>query len=141
MRKVVVGGQVVCSTAAPHAESAAAIFSLNAWCRLHGVDTQLYVDEIMRVLGMHDKFDRRSSLRSNFLTAIGTRPGVSLRLTKRCSRTKGKVVLAREPTPATGSTLRATRGRPGDDQIDQAADEACVDRLSLPERAHVKRAE
>ena len=99
------------------------------------------MDEIMRVLGMHDKFDRRSSLRSNFLTAIGTRPGVSLRLTKRCSRTKGKVVLAREPTPATGSTLRATRGRPGDDQIDQAADEACVDRLSLPERAHVKRAE
>jgi hypothetical protein len=33
-----------------HAESAAAIFSLIASCRLHGVDPQLYLDEVMRLL-------------------------------------------------------------------------------------------
>ena len=33
-----------------HAESAAAIFSLVASCRLHGIDPQQYLDEVMRVL-------------------------------------------------------------------------------------------
>jgi hypothetical protein len=33
-----------------HAESAAAIFSLVASCRLHGIDPQLYFDEVTRVL-------------------------------------------------------------------------------------------
>jgi transposase len=33
-----------------HAESAAAIFSLIASCRLHGIDPQLYLDEVMRLL-------------------------------------------------------------------------------------------
>jgi transposase len=33
-----------------HAESAAAIFSLIASCRLHSIDPQQYLDEVMRVL-------------------------------------------------------------------------------------------
>lgn len=33
-----------------HAESAAAIFSLVASCRLHGIDPQQYLDAVMRVL-------------------------------------------------------------------------------------------
>ena len=33
-----------------HAESAAAIFSLIASCRLHGIDPQQYLDEVMRAL-------------------------------------------------------------------------------------------
>ena len=33
-----------------HAESAAAIFSLIASCRLHSIDPQLYLDEVMRLL-------------------------------------------------------------------------------------------
>lgn len=33
-----------------HAESAAAIFSLVASCRLHGVDPEQYLDEVMRAL-------------------------------------------------------------------------------------------
>jgi hypothetical protein len=33
-----------------HAQSAAAIFSLVASCRLHGIDPQQYLDEVMRVL-------------------------------------------------------------------------------------------
>ena len=33
-----------------HAESAATIFSLIASCRLHSIDPQQYLDEVMRVL-------------------------------------------------------------------------------------------
>jgi hypothetical protein len=33
-----------------HAESAAAIFSLVASCRLHGIDPEQYFDEVMRAL-------------------------------------------------------------------------------------------
>ena len=33
-----------------HAESAAAIFSLIASCRLHGIDPEQYLDEILRIL-------------------------------------------------------------------------------------------
>lgn len=33
-----------------HAESAAAIFTIIASCRLHGIDPQQYLDEILRVL-------------------------------------------------------------------------------------------
>ena len=33
-----------------HAEAAAAVFSLVASCRLHGLDPELYLDEVMRVL-------------------------------------------------------------------------------------------
>jgi transposase len=33
-----------------HAESAAAIFSIVASCRLHSLDPELYIDEVLRVL-------------------------------------------------------------------------------------------
>ena len=33
-----------------HAEAAAAVFSIVASCRLHGLDPELYLDEVMRVL-------------------------------------------------------------------------------------------
>ena len=33
-----------------HAESAAAIFTLIASCRLHGIDPEQYFDEVMRAL-------------------------------------------------------------------------------------------
>ena len=33
-----------------HAESAAAIFSVIASCRLHGIDPHQYLDEVLRIL-------------------------------------------------------------------------------------------
>lgn len=51
LRKVVVGRKnwifYGCNS---HAESAAAIFSLVASCRLHGLDPEQYFDEVMRAL-------------------------------------------------------------------------------------------
>lgn len=51
LRKVVVGRKNwMFYGSDSHAESAAAIFSLIASCRLHGIDPQLYLDEVMRLL-------------------------------------------------------------------------------------------
>lgn len=51
LRKIVVGRKNwMFYGSDSHAESAAAIFSLIASCRLHGIDPQLYLDEVMRVL-------------------------------------------------------------------------------------------
>jgi transposase len=51
LRKVVVGRKNwMFYGSDTHAESAAAIFSLVASCRLHSIDPELYLDEIMRVL-------------------------------------------------------------------------------------------
>jgi transposase len=51
LRKVVVGRKNwMFYGSDSHAESAAAIFSLVASCRLHGIDPQQYLDEVMRVL-------------------------------------------------------------------------------------------
>jgi transposase len=51
LRKVVVGRKnCMFYGSDAHAESAAAIFSLVASCRLHGIDPQQYLDEVMRVL-------------------------------------------------------------------------------------------
>ncbi|MGC4093060.1 MAG: IS66 family transposase [Polyangiaceae bacterium] len=51
LRKVVVGRKNwMFYGSDAHAESAAAIFSLVASCRLHGLDPQLYLDEVMRLL-------------------------------------------------------------------------------------------
>jgi transposase len=51
LRKVVVGRKNwMFYGSDSHAESAAAIFSLVASCRLHSIDPQQYLDEIMRVL-------------------------------------------------------------------------------------------
>ncbi len=51
LRKVVVGRKNWMFYGSDvHAEAAAAIFSLVASCRLHGLDPELYLDEIMRVL-------------------------------------------------------------------------------------------
>lgn len=51
LRKVVVGRKNwMFYGSDAHAESAAAIFSLIASCRLHGLDPQQYLDEILRVL-------------------------------------------------------------------------------------------
>ena len=36
-----------------HAESAAAIFSVIASCRLHSLDPEQYLDEVLRVLPVH----------------------------------------------------------------------------------------
>jgi transposase len=51
LRKVVVGRKNwMFYGSNSHAESAAAIFSLVASCRLHGIDPQQYLDEVMRAL-------------------------------------------------------------------------------------------
>jgi len=51
LRKVVVGRKNwMFYGSNSHAESAAAIFSLVASCRLHGIDPQQYFDEVMRAL-------------------------------------------------------------------------------------------
>jgi transposase len=51
LRKIVVGRKNwMLYGSDTHAESAAAIFSLVASCRLHGIDPQQYLDEVMRVL-------------------------------------------------------------------------------------------
>ena len=41
-----------------HAEAAAAIFSIIASCRLHGIDPFVYVEEVLRVLPYwpHDRY-------------------------------------------------------------------------------------
>jgi transposase len=51
LRKVVVGRKNwMFYGSNSHAESAAAVFSLVASCRLHGIDPQQYLEEVMRVL-------------------------------------------------------------------------------------------
>lgn len=51
LRKIVVGRKNwMFYGSDSHAESAAAIFSLVASCRLHSIDPQLYLDEVMRLL-------------------------------------------------------------------------------------------
>ena len=51
LRKVVVGRKNwMFYGSDSHAQSAAAIFSLVASCRLHGIDPQQYLDEVMRLL-------------------------------------------------------------------------------------------
>jgi transposase len=51
LRKIVVGRKNwMFYGSDTHAESAAAIFSLIASCRLHGIDPEQYLDEILRVL-------------------------------------------------------------------------------------------
>ena len=51
LRKIVVGRKAwLFYGSDTHAESAAAIFSIIASCRLHGIDPQQYLDEILRVL-------------------------------------------------------------------------------------------
>ena len=51
LRKIVVGRKNwMFSGSDTHAESAAAIFSIIASCRLHAIDPQQYLDEVLRVL-------------------------------------------------------------------------------------------
>ena len=51
LRKVVVGRKNWMFYGSDvHAEAAAAVFSIVASCRLHGLDPELYLDEVMRVL-------------------------------------------------------------------------------------------
>ena len=51
LRKIVVGRKNwMFYGSDSHAESAAAIFSLIASCRLHSIDPEKYLDEVMRVL-------------------------------------------------------------------------------------------
>jgi len=57
-----------------HAESAAAIFSLIASCRLHSIDPQLYLDEVMRLLPYWPK-DRYLELAPKYWR--GTRSNLS----------------------------------------------------------------
>jgi hypothetical protein len=49
LRRVLADGRLFYGSNS-HAESAAAVFSLVASCRLHGIDPQQYLEEVMRVL-------------------------------------------------------------------------------------------
>ena len=69
LRKVVVGRKNwMFYGSDTHAEGAAAIFSLVASCRLHSVDPQEYLDEVMRVLPYWPK-DRYLELAPKFWTS------------------------------------------------------------------------
>jgi transposase len=69
LRKVVVGRKNwMFYGSDTHAEGAAAIFSLVASCRLHGIDPQEYLDEVMRVLPYWPK-ERYLELAPKFWTS------------------------------------------------------------------------
>ena len=66
LRKIVVGRKNwMFYGSDTHAESAAAIFSLIASCRLHRLDAEQYLDEILRVLPYWPRLATSSSLRSS----------------------------------------------------------------------------
>ncbi len=80
-----------------HAESAAAIFSLIASCRLHRIDPQQYLDEILRV--PVSCRTGRSILISSSLPSSGSRPepsSVPTSSTRRSARSRSP---RREPAP------------------------------------------
>lgn len=59
VRKIVVGRKAwMFYSTDTHAEAAAAIFSIIATCRLHGIDPFVYFDEVLRVLPMNLSMSR-----------------------------------------------------------------------------------